>query len=180
MANEPNITIVGNLTADPELRFTNSGIAVASFTVAQTPRKKNAQGAWEDGDAMFFRCSVWREYAENVAESLKKGARVVVMGRMSVSNYTTQNGEQRQSLEIQVDEIGPSLRYAKAEVTKVTGGANAGGNYNRGGGQGFVNQGGSGQAHNQPTYNAPQGGSAYDAWGQPPAGGSPYDDLPPF
>lgn len=120
MANEPVVTIVGNLTADPELRYLSSGVAVASFTVASTPRTQNRQsGQWEDGEAMFVRCSVWREYAENAAESLAKGMRVIVTGRMTVRSYEANTGEKRQSIELQVDEIGPSLRYARARVARV-------------------------------------------------------------
>lgn len=179
MANEPVITVVGNLTADPELSFTNSGKAVANFTVVQSPRKRNEQGQWEDGEGMFFRCSVWESYAENVAESLSKGMRVIVTGRFTVRNYQTQNGETRQSLDLQVDEIGPALRFAKAQVMRTTGGG-AGGQARPQ--QNYGNQGGyqAQQAPNQPTYNAPQGGSTYDAWSQPPAGGAPFDELPPF
>ena len=123
MANEPIITIIGNLTGDPELRYVSSGTPVASFTVASTPRSLNRQtNQWEDGEAMFVRCSVWREYAENVAESLSKGMRVVVTGRMTVRSYE-HNGQQRTSIELQVDEVGPSLRYARAQVTRVQGGS---------------------------------------------------------
>ena len=121
MANEPIITIIGNLTGDPELRYVSSGTPVASFTVASTPSTLNRQtNPWEDGDAMFVRCSVWREYAENVAESLSKGMRVIVTGRMTVRSYEY-NGQQRTSIEMQVDEVGPSLRYARAQVTRVRG-----------------------------------------------------------
>ena len=124
MANEPIITITGNLTGDPELRYVSSGTPVASFTVASTPRSLNRQtNQWEDGEAMFVRCSVWREYGENVAESLTKGMRVVVTGRLTVRSYEY-NGEKRQSIEMQVDEVGPSLRYARAQVTKVPHGQN--------------------------------------------------------
>ena len=123
MANEPIITITGNLTGDPELRYVSSGTPVASFTVASTPRSLNRQtNQWEDGEAMFVRCSVWREYAENVAESLSKGMRVVVTGRMTVRSYE-HNGQQRTSIELQVDEVGPSLRYARAQVTRIQGGS---------------------------------------------------------
>ena len=119
MAGEPVLTIVGNLTGDPELRYVSSGTPVASFTVASTPRSLNRQtNQWEDGEAMFVRCSVWREYAENVAESLSKGMRVIVTGRMTVRSYEY-NGQQRTSIEMQVDEVGPSLRYARAQVTRV-------------------------------------------------------------
>ena len=124
MAGEPIITIVGNLTADPELRYVSSGTPVASFTVASTPRSLNRQtNQWEDGEAMFVRCSVWREYGENVAESLTKGMRVVVTGRLTVRSYEY-NGQQRTSIEMQVDEVGPSLRYARAQVVKVPHGQN--------------------------------------------------------
>ena len=124
MANEPIITIVGNLTSDPELRYVASGTPVASFTVASTPRNLNKQtNQWEDGEAMFVRCSVWREYGENVAETLTKGMRVVVQGRLSVRSYEY-NGQQRTSIEMQVDEVGPSLRYARAQVVNTPRGQN--------------------------------------------------------
>ena len=121
MANEPIITITGNLTGDPELRYVSSGTPVASFTVASTPSTLNRQtNQWEDGEAMFVRCSAWKDYAENVTESLAKGMRVVVTGRMTVRSYE-HNGQQRTSIELQVDEVGPSLRYARAQVTRVQG-----------------------------------------------------------
>ena len=124
MSGEPIITIVGNLTGDPELRYVASGTPVASFAVASTPRSLNKQtNQWEDGEAMFVRCSVWREYGENVAETLTKGMRVVVTGRLTVRSYEY-NGEKRQSIEMQVDEVGPSLRYARAQVQKVSRGQN--------------------------------------------------------
>ena len=124
MSGEPIITIVGNLTSDPELRYVASGTPVASFTVASTPRSLNKQtNQWEDGEAMFVRCSVWREYGENVAETLTKAMRVVVTGRLTVRSYEY-NGQQRTSIEMQVDEVGPSLRYARAQVTKVPHGQN--------------------------------------------------------
>lgn len=179
MAGEPIVTIVGNLTADPELRFTNAGIPVASFTVASTPRKKNTQtGDWEDGEAMFVRCSAWRDYAENVAESLTKGARVIVTGRLSVHSYQSNNGEERQSIDLQVDEVGPSLRFAKAQVTKTSGGGGGGyrGGNNSGGGYSGGNYGGNSGA----SYNAPRGGSAEDPWQTTPQGGSAIDQYPPF
>lgn len=119
MANETVLTIVGNLTAAPELRFTNSGIPVASFTVASTPRTFDKQtGEWKDGDALFMRCSAWRDLAENVAESLTKGARVIVQGRLQQRSYTDREGNNRTSIELQVDEIGPSLRYATAKPVR--------------------------------------------------------------
>ncbi|MFT0848805.1 single-stranded DNA-binding protein [Actinomycetaceae bacterium L2_0104] len=184
MAGEPVITIVGNLTGDPELRYVSSGTPVASFTVASTPRSLNRQtNQWEDGEAMFVRCSVWRDYAENVAESLSKGMRVVVTGRMTVRSYEY-NGQQRTSIELQVDEIGPSLRYARAQVTRISGGGgggqNQGGN-NYGGNQGQSNMGGQAPNQGRVSYDAPQGGSSYDPWQQQaPQGGSSFDDLPPF
>lgn len=119
MAGETTVTVVGNLTTDPELRFTPAGAAVANFTVASTPRTFDREsGEWRDGDAMFLRCSVWRQYAENVAESLVRGSRVVVHGRLRQRSYDTKEGEKRTVLELEVDEIGPSLRYATAKLTK--------------------------------------------------------------
>ena len=119
MAGDTTITVIGNLTADPELRWTQSGAAVADFTVASTPRTydRNA-GEWRDGDTLFMRCSVWRETAENVAESLRKGMRVIVQGRLTQRSYDTQQGERRTVVELQVDEVGPSLRRARAQVTR--------------------------------------------------------------
>ena len=119
MAGETVITVIGNLTADPELRWTQAGVPVADFTVASTPRTfdRNA-GEWRDGDTLFMRCSVWRETAENVAESLRKGMRVIVQGRLTQRSYDTQQGERRTVVELQVDEVGPSLRRARAQVTR--------------------------------------------------------------
>ena len=191
MAGEPVITIVGNLTGDPELRYVSSGTPVASFTVASTPRSLNRQtNQWEDGEAMFVRCSVWREYAENVAESLSKGMRVIVTGRMTVRSYEY-NGQQRTSIEMQVDEVGPSLRYARAQVTRVSGGGGQGGQGGQGGNraqggnsyggnQGQPSGGGQAPSQGRVSYDAPQGGSSYDPWSQAPQGGSSFDDLPPF
>ncbi len=121
MAGDTVITVVGNLTDDPELRFTSSGAAVANFTVASTPRffDKNTND-WKDGDALFLRCSIWRQAAENVAETLTKGARVIVQGRLKQRSYETREGEKRTVYELDVDEVGPSLKYATAKVTKVT------------------------------------------------------------
>ena len=116
------ITVVGNLTADPELRFTANGLAVANFTIASTPRTfDRATNEWKDGEALFLRASVWREFAENVAATLSKGMRVVATGKLKQRSYETQQGEKRTSIELEVDEIGPSLRYAKAQVTRTTG-----------------------------------------------------------
>jgi len=164
MAGETVITVVGNLTADPELRFTQSGAAVANFTVASTPRTFDRQtNEWKDGDALFLRCSVWRQAAENVAESLTRGARVVVTGRLRQRSFETKEGEKRTVVELEVDEIGPSLRYATAKVNKTSRGSGAGG---FGGGSG-----GSGGP------SAP----ADDPWASaPPASDGGYSDEPPF
>ncbi len=121
MSGETALTIIGNLTADPELRFTPAGAAVANFTVASTPRKFNAQTSqWEDGDALFLRCTLWRQPAENLAESLTKGARVIVNGRLRQRSFETKEGEKRTVVELDVDEVGPSLKYATTKVTKAT------------------------------------------------------------
>ena len=131
MAGETTVTVVGNLTADPELRFTPAGHAVANFTVASTPRNYDRQaGEWKDGDPLFLRCSLWRESAENVAESLVRGMRVVVVGRLRQRSFETREGEKRTVVELEADEIGPSLRYATAKVTKMT---RRSGDYDRGG-----------------------------------------------
>jgi single-strand DNA-binding protein len=119
MAGDTILTIIGNLTTDPELRFTPAGNAVANFTVASTPRTFNrTSGEWEDGEALFMRCTIWKQAAENVAESLTRGARVVVQGRLKQRSFQTKEGEKRTVVELDVDEIGPSLRYATADVTK--------------------------------------------------------------
>lgn len=151
MAGETTITVVGNLTRDPELRFTPSGAAVANFTVASTPRTfDRASGEWKDGDAMFLDCSIWRQAAENVAESLSKGMRVIVTGRLRQRNYEDKNGNRRSVLEIDVDEVGPSLRYATAQVTRSSSGS-AGGNWQRGGSEGnWSSQGNAPQANRGP------------------------------
>lgn len=162
MAGETPITIVGNLTGDPELRFIQSGAAVANFTVASTPRTFDRQtNEFKDGETLFMRCSLWREAAENVAESLTKGMRVIVTGRL-VSRSWEANGEKRTVNEIQVDEVGPSLRYATAKVTRTQRSGGAGGS----GGQGGFSGGGS---------SAPAGGSSNDPWATAPA-----SDEPPF
>ena len=137
MAGETIITVVGNLTADPELRFTPSGAPVANFTVASTPRTFDRQTQeWKDGDAMFLSCAVWRQAAENVAESLTKGMRVIVQGRLRSRTYETREGEKRTVFELEVEEIGPALKYATAKVTRTTGpggGAGSGGHTSGGG-----------------------------------------------
>jgi single-strand DNA-binding protein len=121
MAGETTITVIGNLTADPELRFTPSGSAVANFTIASTPRNYDkASGEWKDGDTLFLRGAAWRELGENVAESLTKGMRVIVTGRLKSRQYETKEGEKRTVIELEVDEIGPSLKYATAKVTRTT------------------------------------------------------------
>lgn len=126
--NNLTITVVGNITGDPELRFTPSGAAVTNFTVAHTPRKFNKQSnEWKDGEATFLRCSVWREAAENVAESLQRGARVIVTGSLVSRSFETKEGEKRTVMELEVDEVGPSLRYATAKVTKAQRGQGGGG-----------------------------------------------------
>jgi single-strand DNA-binding protein len=167
-AGDTTLTVVGNLTDDPELRFTPSGAAVANFTVASTPRFLDKQtNEWKDGDALFLRCSVWRQAAENVAESLQRGARVIVTGRLRQRSYETKEGEKRTVYEVEVDEIGPSLRYATAKVNKVqrSGGSGGGGGF--GGPSGGGGGGGGG------------GGTADDPWATPaPSGG--FSDEPPF
>jgi single-strand DNA-binding protein len=164
--------LVGNLTSDPELRFTPSGAAVANFTVASTPRIYDRQtGEWKDGDSMFLNCSVWRQVAENVAESLTKGTRVVVYGRLRSRSYETNQGEKRTVFEVEVDEIGPSLRYATAKLTRTTSGS--------GGGQGGGWSGGGNASAQGGGWGAPQGGpSGYDQAPDPWAGAQ--SDDPPF
>src|SRR5512145_437218 len=128
MAGDTVITVVGNLTDDPELRFTSSGAAVANFTVASTPRFFDKQtNDWKDGDALFLRCSIWRQAAENVAESLHKGTRVIVQGRLKQRSYETREGEKRTVYELDVDEVGPALRYATTKVSKVSRSGGGGG-----------------------------------------------------
>ena len=137
MAGETVITVIGNLTADPELRFTPSGAAVANFTVASTPRTFDRQSnEWKDGDTLFMRCSVWREAAENVAESLTKGTRVIVTGRLVQRSYETREGEKRTVVELQVDEVAPSLRYATAKVARSQRSGGGGGGFSGGAGGG--------------------------------------------
>ena len=174
MAGETVITVVGNITDDPELRFTPSGAAVANFTVASTPRTLNKQtNEWEDGEPLFLRCSIWRQAAENVAESLQKGARVIVQGRLKARTWETREGEKRTSFEIDVDEIGPSLRWATAKVTRASR-SGGGGGY----GGGAPSQQPDPWASNAPQGGAPQGGGApqNDPWAAPGVG----SDEPPF
>jgi single-strand DNA-binding protein len=164
MAGETIITVVGNLTADPELRYTQNGLAVANFTIASTPRTFDRQANdWKDGEALFLRASCWREFAEHVAGSLTKGSRVIATGRLKQRSYETKEGEKRTAIELEVDEIGPSLRYATAQVTRASGG-NAGG----GRPQSAV--------ADEPWGAAPASGGADDVWNTP---GS-YNDETPF
>lgn len=176
MAGDTVITVVGNLTADPELRFTPSGAAVANFTVASTPRIFDRQSSeWKDGDALFMRCSIWREAAENVAESLTRGSRVIVQGRLKQRSYETREGEKRTVVELEVDEIGPSLRYATAKVNKASRSGGGGGGFGSSGSSGASGGGGDrgGARSEQPKD---------DPWGSAPASGSfaGGDDEPPF
>jgi single-strand DNA-binding protein len=169
MAGETVITVVGNLTSDPELRYTQSGLAVANFTIASTPRSfDRASNDWKDGDALFLRASVWREFAEHVAGSLTKGSRVIATGRLKQRSYETKEGEKRTSIELEVDEIGPSLRYATAQVTRTSSSREGG----AGGGSGR------GQVADEPwAASAPADASSGDVWNNP---GSNFNDETPF
>jgi single-strand DNA-binding protein len=171
MAGETIITVVGNLTADPELRYTQNGLPVANFTIASTPRNFDRQAnEWKDGEALFLRASVWREFAEHVAGSLTKGSRVIATGRLKQRSYETREGEKRTAIELEIDEIGPSLRYATAQVTRAAGGG--------GGGQSRA------QVSDEPwsTPGSQQSGSSAggnsggDSWAAPGA----YGDDTPF
>ena len=177
MAGDTVITIIGNLTADPELRFTPNGAAVANFTVASTPRSFDRQtNEWKDGETLFMRCSVWREAAENVAESLTKGARVVVRGRLvSRSWEDKETGQRRSVMEMQADEVGPSLRYATAKVTKTQrGGGQGGGSWGGGsGGQGGQGQGGGFGGQSDDPWAAGNQGGQGGFGGQGGQGGQP-------
>ncbi|WIB77501.1 single-stranded DNA-binding protein [Curtobacterium sp. MCPF17_002] len=192
MAGETVITVVGNLTADPELRYTQNGLAVANFTIASTPRTFDRQAnEWKDGDALFLRASVWREFAEHVAGSLTKGSRVIAQGRLRQRSYQDREGQQRTSIELEVDEIGPSLRYATAQITRAAGGAgggrgqvgggagNGGAGGNGGGNFAGGNGGGQSDAPWSPQGGQQQGGNAQsnDVWSTP---GGTYDDETPF
>ncbi len=175
MAGETTITVVGNLTDDPDLRFTPNGAAVANFTVASTPRFFDKQtNEWKDGEALFLRCSIWRQAAENVAETLQRGARVIVQGRLKQRSYETREGEKRTTFEVDVEEIGPSLKYATAKVTKTsrsgTGGAGNGASGN--------SYGGGNDPWATPASQPAGGGQAgaSDPWASP-AGST---DEPPF
>lgn len=197
MAGETIITLVGNLTDDPELKFTPSGAAVANFTVASTPRTFDKQtNEWRDGDALFIRCAAWRQLAENVAESLQKGQQVIVTGALKVRNYERQDGSKGTSVEMNVDEIGPSLRFATAKVTRVNrSGGGGGGGFGGGGNQGGGNQGGGNQGGGFGGGNSGGGnqgggnqGGGNDPWSSQPAqggsgswgGNSGSSEEPPF
>ncbi|MBE4718288.1 MULTISPECIES: single-stranded DNA-binding protein [unclassified Pseudarthrobacter] len=197
MAGETTITVIGNLTNDPELRFTPSGSAVANFTIASTPRTFDRQSnEWKDGETLFLRAAVWREAAENVAESLTKGMRVIVSGRLKSRSYETKEGEKRTVMELEVDEIGPSLRYANAKVNRTQrsggggagngaqggfGGGNSGGGFgggnsggNQGGNSGGSFGGGNQQAAQEDPWATPGVSNAGGGWGNGP------DSEPPF
>ena len=202
---ETSITVVGNLVADPELRFTPAGAAVANFRIASTPLRFNRQTSqWEDGEAMYLTCNVWRQAAENVAESLSKGMRVIVQGRLRQRSYESREGERRSIFEVEVDEVGPSLSFATAQVTRASRGGGQGGYGNQGGGQsmggqGQMNQGTMNQGQQQQPNHGGFGGGGNtggfgggnpqqqapdnDPWNSAPASGGfggPADDEPPF
>ncbi|MFC4785921.1 single-stranded DNA-binding protein [Nocardioides sp. MAHUQ-72] len=192
MAGETVITVVGNLVDDPELRFTPSGAAVANFRIASTPRTFDRQAnEWKDGDALFLSCSVWRQAAENVAESLQRGMRVVVQGRLKQRSYETREGEKRTVVELEVDEVGPSLAFATAKVTRASrqggGGGYSGGGQGGQGGQSRPQSGGNDPWATPAPQAGGQGGQAgggygggqpqgNDPWGAPGVG----SDEPPF
>jgi len=176
MAGDTQITVVGNLVSDPELRYTPTGVAVANFRVASTPRTFDRQAnEWKDGDSLFLTCNVWRQAAENVAESLQRGMRVIVSGRLHQRSYETREGEKRTVFEVEVDDVGPSMRNASAKVTKSSrsGGGSGGGGFGGGGGGG---QGGSG------GYGGSSGGrGGEDPWTSDSGfGGEGSSDEPPF
>src|SRR5215470_14436917 len=166
-AGDVTITVIGNLTDDPELRFTPSGAAVAKFRIASTPRVLDRQtNEWKDGEPLFLTCNIWRQAAENVAESLQRGTRVIVSGRLRQRSYETREGEKRTVMELEVDEIGPSLKYATAKVQKMQR-SSGGGGFGSGGGSG--NGGGGGNFDDPWASASPAGG-----------GGGNFDDEPPF
>ena len=172
MAGDTTITVIGNLTDDPELRFTPSGAAVAKFRVASTPRfMDKASGEWKDGEPLFLSCTVWRQAAENVAESLQRGSRVIVSGRLRQRSYETREGEKRTVIELEVDEIGPSLRYATAKVQRMSRSGGGGGGFGASGGGGSSQGGG---------FNDDPWASAAPASSGGGSGSSSFDDEPPF
>ncbi|MGD0373671.1 MAG: single-stranded DNA-binding protein [Streptosporangiaceae bacterium] len=174
-AGDTQITIIGNLVGDPELRYTPTGQAVATFRVASTPRfMDRATNEWKDGDSLFLSCNVWRQAAENVAESLQRGMRVIVSGRLRQRSYETKEGEKRTVYEVEADEVGPSLRNASAKVTRSSrsGGGGFGGGQSGGGPSGQGGQGG---------YGGGGGGRpADDPWASDASGGNDFSDEPPF
>ena len=173
-AGDTQITIAGNLVDDPELRFTPAGQPVARFRVASTPRfRDNSTGEWKDGDSLFLTCNVWRQAAENVAESLTRGMRVIVSGRLRQRSYETKEGEKRTVYEVEVDDVGPSLRNASAKVNKV---ARSGGDGGYGGGQ--RSSGGRSSGGQQGGSGGGHGGGDADPWATDGPGG--YSDEPPF
>jgi single-strand DNA-binding protein len=175
-AGDTQITIAGNLVDDPELRFTPAGQPVARFRVASTPRfRDNNSGEWKDGDSLFLTCNVWRQAAENVAESLTRGMRVIVSGRLRQRSYETKEGEKRTVYEVEVDDVGPSLRNASAKVNRVARSGGDGGGYDRGGSRGQGGQGGRSSGGGQGGY----GGGDADPWASDGPGGG-YSDEPPF
>jgi len=187
MAGETTITVVGNLTNDPELRFTPSGSAVANFTIASTPRTFDRQSnEWKDGETLFLRASVWREAAENVAESLTKGMRVIVSGRLKSRSYETKEGEKRTVIELEVDEIGPSLRYANAKVNRTQRSGGQGGGFGAGNGGNFGGgNAGGGNFGGNGGQQQPQAAPASDPWATPGGstggwGAGPDSSEPPF
>lgn len=204
MAGETTITVIGNLVDDPELRFTPSGAPVANFRIASTPRTFDRQSnEWKDGDTLFLSCAVWRQAAENVAESLQRGMRVIVQGRLKSRQYETREGEKRTVFEIDVEEVGPSLRNASAKVTKTTRSGGGGGYSGGGGGGGYSGGGGGGQqsapaddpwASPAPAQGGGQGGGGWggqsqgggqsappnDPWATPGVSGGNTNDEPPF
>jgi single-strand DNA-binding protein len=184
MAGETTITVVGNLTDDPELRFTPSGAAVAKFRIASTPRTLDRQsGEWKDGEPLFLACNIWRDAAEHVAESLQRGARVIVQGRLRQRSYETREGEKRTVYELEVDEIGPSLRYATAKVQKMNRSGGGGGGFGGGGGGGGNRQpsgGGGGGGGNTSSFDDPWATAAPAGNSRSGGGSSSFDDEPPF
>jgi single-strand DNA-binding protein len=173
MAGDTTLTVIGNLTDDPELRFTSAGAAVAKFRIASTPRfMDKASGEWKDGDPLFLSCTVWRQVAENVAESLTRGSRVIVSGRLRQRTYETKEGEKRTVIDLEVDEIGPSLRYATAKVQRMS--RSGGGGFGSGsGGSGGQGGGGGGFAADDPWATAAPAAASS-------SGGGNFDDEPPF
>ena len=182
MAGETTITVVGNLTDDPELRFTPSGAAVAKFRIASTPRTLDRQsGEWKDGEPLFLACNIWRDAAEHVAESLQRGARVIVQGRLRQRSYETREGEKRTVYELEVDEIGPSLRYATAKVQKMARSGGGGGfGASSGGGNRQPTSGGGGGNFDDPWATAAPAAGSRSGGAGGGGGNSSFDDEPPF